>query len=279
MQRRSSQQQQRSNSLIANLTSTRKAICSFTPYLLQEILANHVQHTLQPEAFEFDGVILLCDISGFTRLSGQFCVRKDGLDELSSILCGFMGRIIDCIYSFGGDVINFAGDALLVVFKPMRANNVGAFQRSCQDAVCCAWSLKDITTPTMTLHVGISCGPISFELLGGFDNTWSFLISGRCLQELSQCLEDAPSQHVAITNSVYSCLEATGYCHLFIDYIDGCLIQHAKNESADMTAVRLPSGNCLISHINNIKLIDQWETSVTASLSRRNSMSGGWVGG
>ena len=62
---------------------------------------------------------MLADISGFTKLADKLSKRPDGsgTEILSSKLNKYFGRMIDMIYAGGGDVIKFAGDALLVVWR------------------------------------------------------------------------------------------------------------------------------------------------------------------
>ena len=236
----------------ASLVAMRKELSSFAPNLLQScLLKKVVDHDffMEPNAHLFEGCLLICDISGFTRISGTYCSRgKDGLDELSSILKGYLGKLVDCVYQFEGDVINFAGDALICVFKDISTDpdQHTSMHQVCINAVNCAWTLKGIETPNLTLHVGISCGRINFELLGGYENNWHFLVSGRCLAELSQCLDDAPSKHVAVTETVYNHLQEGSKCCLIVDYVDGCEVHHDEDTTAAFTAARKPSGNFLL---------------------------------
>ncbi|RYG65307.1 hypothetical protein EON64_12215, partial [archaeon] len=70
-----------------------------------------------PSSLFFHGFCLLADISGFTRLSGTFCAQgKLGLDGLQQATNGYMGRLVEVIYQHGGDIIKFAGDAIICVF-------------------------------------------------------------------------------------------------------------------------------------------------------------------
>ena len=193
-----------------NFIATSKAISSFVPKTLLNILIENLvaqkAESLRPFSTDFWGVCLLADISEFTRLSGAFCARgKDGLDDLQSATSGYMGSLVDKIYSYGGDVIKFAGDALVCVFKP-EDSSPDSCQKSCAYALQCAWDLKEIYTPELSLHVGISCGKICFGQLGGFENKWECLISGFCLSQLSLCIADAPKKEVAITKECYDCL-------------------------------------------------------------------------
>ena len=186
--------------------TTLKAISSFVPTILLKKLLSIEGAAMRPYSCTLRGACLLADISGFTRLSGVFCARgKDGLDGLQSATSGYMGALVNTIYSFGGDVIKFAGDALVCIFEPSDDTDE-AYQKACSLAVQCAWMLKDISTPQLTLHVGISCGDICFGQLGGFENKWECLISGKCIGQLSQCLDDAPSEHLAVTKECYDCI-------------------------------------------------------------------------
>ena len=66
-------------------------------------------------------------------------------------------------------------------------------------AMHCAQVLKAVQTEKLSVHVGMSCGEMCFGILGGFENRWECLISGPCIHQLSDCLDDAPSKEAVIT--------------------------------------------------------------------------------
>lgn len=217
------------------LLSTRKAVISFTPDILQSTLSTRLDSEddllMQPYSRSFMGVCLIADISGFTRLSGAYCARgTDGIDDLQKATSGYMGSLVNTIYLFGGDVIKFAGDALICVFKPSD-NHLKSINRVCAQALKCSWELKDLSTDEFSLHVAISSGLICFGLLGGFDNMWECLISGSCITQLSQCLEDCPSKHVVVTREVYESITRGS---------------HKKKESVEIIGDLLDSTNYMI---------------------------------
>ena len=102
------------------LASSRFPTLCFVP----EILVDYIKQTeqeLRPTSFFIHGVCLLVDISGFTKLSGDFCAEgKGGIDGLQLATNGYMGKLVEIIYSFGGDIIKFAGDAIICVFDSRR---------------------------------------------------------------------------------------------------------------------------------------------------------------
>ncbi len=57
---------------------------------------------------------MIADISGFTKLSEYFSTLGDvGVDKLSLILNQIFGHMVDTAEKWGGDVIKFAGDAVI----------------------------------------------------------------------------------------------------------------------------------------------------------------------
>lgn len=191
----------------ASLVDVKNIIQSFAPDLLmrhtRDRYVDVVGNKLEPFSVYFNGVCLLADISGFTRLSGKFCEGgKDGIDQLQQVVNGYLGQLVKIVYAYGGDVMKFAGDALVCVFQPSRYDGAGkelSIADTCSNAAQCASELTQICTEQLTIHVAISCGPICFAMLGGHDNIWECLVSGSCLGDLSQCLDDASSKQTVVS--------------------------------------------------------------------------------
>ena len=185
----------------------RNTIKSFAPDMLMAYTIDKKLYLdgepLEPFSVFLDGVILLADISGFTRLSGQFCSNgKVGIDQLQQATNGYLGELVKLIYAYGGDVMKFAGDAIVCVFQTRRYTTTGkelTIADVCSNAVQCATELAQICTDELTIHVAVSCGPICFAMLGGLNDVWESLVAGVCLGHLSQCLEDAASKQTVVS--------------------------------------------------------------------------------
>jgi class 3 adenylate cyclase len=256
----------------------------FVPETLIDYINNKVTGDhLKPASFFLHGVCLLVDISGFTKLSSAFCAQgKNGIDGLQLATNGFMGKLVEIIYAYGGDIIKFAGDAIICIFYSKkrlkdsfhpnpgqqtkdpsmlridsnsdksvgessvnhppqfpqlsikipsstinrdRDNRTDATDTNMDKsdkqylaavsdiqpeivlkAIRCALELRDVETNKLTVHVAMSCGEICFGILGGYENRWECLISGNCIHQLSDCLDDAPSKHAALTPECYEVL-------------------------------------------------------------------------
>eukprot|EP01038_Epipyxis_sp_PR26KG_P014011 gene14011-18792_t len=78
---------------------------------------------VEPKSWFINGAVLVVDISGFTRLSGQYCSKgKYGIDELQLATNGYIGQLCEVVYEYGGDIMKFAGDALITVFSEQTIN-------------------------------------------------------------------------------------------------------------------------------------------------------------
>ncbi|HSF85675.1 MAG TPA: adenylate/guanylate cyclase domain-containing protein [Acidimicrobiia bacterium] len=66
---------------------------------------------------ELDGTLCFVDISGFTNLSERLAKRgRIGAEELTEILDRSFSAMLQTAYAYGGSLIKFGGDALLLLF-------------------------------------------------------------------------------------------------------------------------------------------------------------------
>lgn len=88
-------------------------------------------------------VTAFLDVSGFTPMTERLSERGPaGAEQVCAILSEYFAALLDVVHGWGGDVIKFAGDALLVSFavrtegteEARRAADLEAAQR----AVACA---------------------------------------------------------------------------------------------------------------------------------------------
>lgn len=97
-------------------------------------------------------------------------------------------------------MISFAGDALVCIFE---VGNEQSSTRASVRALRCALELKDHYTETLTAHIAVSYGEMSFSTLGGHNGEWTYLLNGPCISELSSCLDDSGSREICTTETFY----------------------------------------------------------------------------
>lgn len=107
-------------------------------------------------------------------------------------------------------VIAFAGDALICVFQEFSKGGLDDLLLDgmktidpCFRAIYCAEILRDFNFFDLSTHIGISSGDMTAAFLGGFNGSWTYLVNGPCISQLSSCIEDAAPHHVVVTRECF----------------------------------------------------------------------------
>jgi class 3 adenylate cyclase/tetratricopeptide (TPR) repeat protein len=128
-------------------------------------LAVELGHRPIPSWTSVEASMLSADISGFTALSEKLAGKgKAGAEEITSLINTCFTTLIDSAYSYGGEVIKFGGDALLILFRgenhERRAADAGLLM---QRALHSSPAAK---RANLTMTVGIAAGPFDVFLVG-----------------------------------------------------------------------------------------------------------------
>jgi len=176
-------------------------LVSFVPRQLMSIL--DADGKLKMTQRTSQAVLMLADISGFTHLSEELCSKgPEGVNELSEIISDFLGALIKILISFGGDVIAFAGDALIISW-PLVSQDEEQTRREIARVFQCGLKLANLTRPRLTLHIGIASGKTTFAVLGGVDGFWSCLVFGEPLVRMGDAERHAGSQDVVVAAETF----------------------------------------------------------------------------
>lgn len=140
--------------------AVREVLSTFVPRLAVELAANGV-----PNCTSVEGSMLSADISGFTALSEKLAGKgKAGAEEITELVNKCFTALIDAAYEYGGEVLKFGGDAVLVLFRGAnhgrRAVDAGL---SMQQALHSASAAK---RANLTMTVGVAEGPFDVYLVG-----------------------------------------------------------------------------------------------------------------
>ncbi|XP_062833884.1 adenylate cyclase type 10 isoform X2 [Anolis carolinensis] len=152
----------------------------------------------------FDGVLLFVDISGFTALTEKFSTdtKMDrGADELTQTLNHYVGDIVEEVLVFGGDVLKFAGDALLALWKVERCHisDIITLAVKCSFSIQQEYGVRDTEVGLeLRVKIGLSAGHISKVILG--DNKYRyFLVIGRAVDEVRLAQNLAKASEVILS--------------------------------------------------------------------------------
>src|SRR5574339_163998 len=172
-------------------------LASYVPRLIQNRVIADPSPIESPVAEEFQAALLFADISGFTLLTERMAERgPTGVETLARILNEYFGQLIDILHEYGGDVVKFAGDAVIAVWPivpdpaaPGSGSRADQWQWTMGAAECALEVHERLTNyqvenANLYLKLAISMGKVSTAHVGGVFNRWEFLITGTPLVEL-----------------------------------------------------------------------------------------------
>src|SRR5512134_3757419 len=169
-------------------------LASYVPKLIQNRVIANPAPIESPVAEELQAAILFADISGFTLLTERMAERgPTGVETLARILNEYFGQLIDIIHDYGGDVVKFAGDAVIAVWpivpdlptpdSTASVSRADQWQWTMRAAECAIEVHRRLTnyrveSANLYLKLAISMGRINTAHVGGVFNRWEFLITG-----------------------------------------------------------------------------------------------------
>ncbi|MGB8983869.1 MAG: adenylate/guanylate cyclase domain-containing protein, partial [Anaerolineales bacterium] len=198
-------------------------LASYVPRLIQNRVIADPSPIESPVAEELQAAILFADISGFTLLTERMAQRgPTGVETLARILNEYFGQLIDIIHAYGGDVVKFAGDAVIAVwpiipdlsFTPASSvagapvSRADQWQWTMRAAECAIEVHKRLTNykvegANLYLKLAVSTGRIGTAHVGGIFNRWEFLITGKPLVELGIANTLAQAGEILVTPSAW----------------------------------------------------------------------------
>ena len=198
----------------SDLTRAVHAAASYLPLkLLQEILAQQRGPPRQQERMK--GAVMFVDLARFTPFVLSFCAAgQKGIETLQGVLSEYFSALVDGIYAYGGDVYNFAGDAMLVGFAT-EANETDT--EGVSRVVACAAHLRRALAPyenldrlgqrhNMLLKFGISFGDYHYLLLGHEDFWYTPLLLGEPIQRAIDAEHHAEGGDILVAPEIWDIL-------------------------------------------------------------------------
>lgn len=155
------------------------------------------------DANELHGSLSACtlflDLSGFTPLTEALMNKgNSGAEELSIILNDIFGPLVHIVYTRGGFVPYFAGDAFSAIFPENSSNHC---QRACLEAALEARAYFQqrkfqFGNFTIGLRIGLSHGDIEWGIVGRHQR--SFYFRGRPIDQSALCQAMAKNEDFSL---------------------------------------------------------------------------------
>lgn len=168
-----------SNSLINTLKG-------YVPNILQSRILDDPAPPNKPFVEQHRAAVLFVDISGFTALTEEFAARgPSGAEDISAVLNDFYSQWIEIIKKYGGDIVKFAGDGLLIIWQYDDLEKAALL--AAQTAVEASRKLKNFRAHDRSLstRIALAAGQIELAGLGGVFNRWEIVITGDAIDQIS----------------------------------------------------------------------------------------------
>lgn len=188
------------------MTGRRSEVSSFVPAALLRRL--NAANATGPVETVFSGAVLFADVVQYTELAERLCEQgPEGVEQLAAILDKGFSAYVGCVRSTGGEVAEFAGDALVAYWEDP-PNAPGRALRRAQE---CAGLLHVVSADGdadglagAPLHIGIGTGDIWAARLGGMAGTWHLLFAGSAVRDATSAAGLAGTGETVLSESARS---------------------------------------------------------------------------
>lgn len=179
------------------------------PYWVRQALSDPA-HTLAGREERIFAAVLFVDISGFTPMTEALSQQgREGVEELSAILDRYFTRMSEPVLDLGGDVVKFAGDALIVAFliqPDLGDAHLGS-------AIECALRMQAAMDEFASVHtsagdfplrmkIGISEGAIYNTTIGSEEGEMQPVFAGLPLARCQQAEDHAAAGEIVVDAGV-----------------------------------------------------------------------------
>jgi len=151
------------------------------------------------------GTVMFADISGFTAMSEKLSqLGKEGAEEITAIVNRFFAALLEVTSRYGGDLLKFGGDALLVFFG--REDHA---LRACLAALQMQARMSRFSETStsqgvfqLRMTIGLGTGPLFMAHLGS-EEGMEFAVMGRAMAQMAQAEDQASAGEIFIDTETY----------------------------------------------------------------------------
>ncbi|NWJ01980.1 ADCYA cyclase, partial [Crypturellus undulatus] len=147
-----------------------------------------------------------------------------GADEVTQTLNLYMGDILEEMLAFGGDILKFAGDAVLVLWRVNQAqlSDTISLVLQCSQRIQQMYRVQRTDVGLkLRLKIGISAGHMSYVTLGD-EKERRFLILGQAVDDVWQAQHAAGASDVILSAR---CWELCDQRRIRTRRLDGCAVK------------------------------------------------------
>jgi len=198
-----------------------ETLVSYVPRLITHQLASNPTPIDAPLFEDFPAAVLFADISGFTALTERLAQRGPaGAEELTQLLNAYFSQLINFITTYGGDVVKFAGDALIALWPaiddtgspdPTLLPTVTRYAAQCSLVVQQHLNAYPVAEGVrLSLKLALGAGQVITMHLGGEDEHWEFLVTGEPLLQVGAAGKHAQAGDIILSPEAWALVQDVG---------------------------------------------------------------------
>ncbi|MFN2283666.1 MAG: tetratricopeptide repeat protein, partial [Anaerolineae bacterium] len=163
------------------------------------------------------GTLLFSDISGFTAMSERLStLGKEGAEQIVAVVNRYFSAMLDVLFTYGGDLFKFGGDALLAYFPdgPETPGSVNALHAAwaMQQAMAAFREVEtSLGTFPLQMKIGMHAGPF-FAARVGTPVKREFIVTGATVNATAMAESAAIAGQILASAAVYSQVQAQSGC-------------------------------------------------------------------
>jgi class 3 adenylate cyclase len=177
-------------------------LASYVPALVVRRFAGRHEPLGEAESEQFLAAVLFADISGFTALTERLAgTGPSGVEALTELLNGCFGELVELVGEHGGDVVKFAGDALLAIWPTDDdKSGVTAWAARCGLAMQQSLQSSEVAAKVqLSVRIAVGLGQVSVAHLGGVRGRWEMVVGGPAVAQVCAAEQVARPGDVALS--------------------------------------------------------------------------------
>jgi class 3 adenylate cyclase/tetratricopeptide (TPR) repeat protein len=189
------------------------SIARFVPESVRRRLAIDPSPLTAPTGEAYDAAVLLADIKGFTRLSERLAEEGvRGAERLTACLNRYFGELLQIIRSRDGEVVKFAGDALLAEWSAGEGGLAEATERAASASLAIQALLHDFEVDAgvrLSMRISLGAGRLNGLHVGGVLGRWEYFVTGDPMKQLGAAQAAAEAGEVVCSRAAWELLSGT----------------------------------------------------------------------
>ncbi len=194
-------------------------LARYVPELIVHRLANESVPLAASASQDIPAAVLFADVSGFSDLADHLAQRgPDGAEVLSDTLNAVFDELISLITVLGGDIVTFAGDALLALWTATAEDLPTAIRRAAQCSLALQALFRDERVSErvqLAVRMGIGAGQVQLLHIGGVNRRWIWFVTGEPLLQAAQASYDAEPGRVVLSPAAWELVQDQYGGHLY----------------------------------------------------------------